>query len=44
MVVMAVTVGMEVQHLQEMEVMLLVVMAGMAIEVVTEGMHLVVIG
>src|SRR5712691_1145986 len=43
MVVMAVTVGMEVQHLQEMEVMLLVVMVGMAVGVVTEVMYLVVL-
>src|SRR5438094_8571161 len=38
-----VTVGMEVQRLQEMEVMLLVVMGGMAVEVVTVVMHLVVL-
>jgi hypothetical protein len=43
MVATVVTVGMEVQPLQEMEVMLLVVMAGMVVEEVTEVTHLVVL-
>src|SRR5437660_793293 len=43
MVVTEGTVGTEVPPLQEMEVMLLVVMAEMAVEEVTEVMHLVVL-
>src|SRR5437588_9597919 len=43
MVVTEVTVGMEVQPLQKMGVMLLVVMAVTAVEVVTEVLHLVVL-